>query len=236
MHFMISKERWSQVAVIELLCLHLFGGPEWKLQEMLEQLVSRFKTGVSQISSRTLSIYDVIHWNQYSEIVWSVCVTALCFYTHNYRVLCYAVFLCFATCVLLTCLLFPPVRIYLRTLRNIMFPFHLLLMLKICMRLQIKELTLTILLHHLLRRDQHLQQIQTLYPKLRYVWCIVYNCIHLWCICFCGIYKQGSHGRAIARGPYAWELVLDCQLVLKYAVYSKIVHVVPDMDRFFVST
>ena len=75
------------------------------------------------------------------------------------------VFLCFATCILLTCLLFPPVRIYLRTLRNIMFPYRLLLMLKMYMRLQIKALTLTNHLHRLPRRDQHLQQIQNLCPK-----------------------------------------------------------------------
>lgn len=108
--------------------------------------------------------------------------------------------------MLLTCLLFPPVRIYLRTVRNIMFPFHLLLMLKICMRLQINALTLTIRLHHLPRRDQHLQQIQTLYPKLRYVWCIVYNCTHLRCFCFCGICKQCSNGHAIAGCSHVWEL------------------------------
>jgi hypothetical protein len=26
------------------------------------------------------------------------------------------------------------------------------------------------------------------------------------CFCFCGIYKQGRHGHAIARGPRVWEL------------------------------
>lgn len=138
--------------------------------------------------------------------MWSVCVIALYLFTHNYGVLCYIVFLCSATCMLLTCSLFPPARFYLRTLRNIMFPYHLLLMLKIYMRLQIKALTLTVRLHRLLRRDQHVQQIQTLYPKLRYVWCTVYNCTLVQCFCFHGIYKQGRHGHAATSGPAVWQL------------------------------
>jgi hypothetical protein len=138
--------------------------------------------------------------------MWSVCAIVLCLYTHTYGILCYIVFLWSVTCVLLTCLLFPLVRIYLRTLRNIMFPFHLLLTLKICLRLQIKALTLTIRLHRLPRRDQQVQQIQTLYPKLRYVWSIVYNCTHVRCFSFRGIYKQGSHRHAATGGIPVWEL------------------------------